>query len=95
MSLVYISIRFTPQICYKDKYSCDIFAYAKRGGTKPTWTQERKVCTSFLLEEMLINYKYTMYYLISSVTEIDWNELIKLKKSVMACDKYFCGNVLA
>jgi hypothetical protein len=36
-----------------------------------------------------------MYYLINSVTEIDWNELIKLKKSVMACDKFFCGNVIA
>ena len=36
-----------------------------------------------------------MYCLISSVTEIDWNELVKLKKSVMACDKYFCGNVIA
>ena len=29
------------------------------------------------------------------MTEIDWNELVKLKKSVMACDKYFCGNVMA
>jgi hypothetical protein len=29
------------------------------------------------------------------VTEIDWDELIKAKKSVMACDKYFCGNVIA
>ena len=36
-----------------------------------------------------------MYYLVSSVAEIDWNELIKLKRSVMACDKYFCGNVIA
>ena len=29
------------------------------------------------------------------MTEIDWNELIKLKKSVTACDKFFCGNVIA
>jgi hypothetical protein len=29
------------------------------------------------------------------VTEIDWNELVQSKKSVMACDKYFCGNVIA
>jgi hypothetical protein len=29
------------------------------------------------------------------VTDIDWNELIKLKKSVMASDKHFCGNVIA
>jgi hypothetical protein len=55
----------------------------------------RKKTTSFLLELLLVNYKYTMYYLINSVTEIDWNELIKLKKSVMACDKFFCGNVIA
>jgi hypothetical protein len=29
------------------------------------------------------------------VTEIDWNELIQSKKSVMACGKPFCGNVMA
>jgi hypothetical protein len=29
------------------------------------------------------------------MTEIDWNELIQSQKSVMACDKYFCGNVIA
>ena len=29
------------------------------------------------------------------MTDIDWNELIQSKKSVMACDKYFCGNVIA
>jgi hypothetical protein len=31
------------------------------------------------------------------VTEINlnWNELIKLKKSVMACDSNFCGNLIA
>jgi hypothetical protein len=29
------------------------------------------------------------------VTEIDWNELIQSKESVMACDKHFCGNVMA
>jgi hypothetical protein len=59
------------------------------------WVEGRKISTSFLLEVLLVNYKYSIYYLISSVTEIDWNELIKLKKSVMACDKYFCGNVIA
>ena len=26
---------------------------------------------------------------------IDWNELIQSKKSVMALDKHFCGNVIA
>jgi hypothetical protein len=36
-----------------------------------------------------------MSYLIVSVTEIDWNDLIKSKKSVMACDEHFCGNVMA
>ncbi|MFL6357492.1 MAG: hypothetical protein ACJ71C_13165 [Nitrososphaeraceae archaeon] len=29
------------------------------------------------------------------MTGIDWNELIQLKKSVMACDNHFCGNVMA
>lgn len=28
------------------------------------------------------------------MTEIDWNELIRSKKSVRACDKYSCGNVM-
>jgi hypothetical protein len=55
----------------------------------------RKVSASFLLEIILINDKYIIYYLIIGVTEIDWNELIKAKKSVMACDKHFCGNVMA
>jgi hypothetical protein len=32
---------------------------------------------------------------VTEVTEIDWNELIQLKKSVMACDNHFCGNVMA
>jgi hypothetical protein len=27
--------------------------------------------------------------------EIDWNELIQSKKSVRACDKHSCGNVMA
>jgi hypothetical protein len=30
-----------------------------------------------------------------SVTEIDWNELIQSKKSVIVFDKHFCGNVMA
>jgi hypothetical protein len=55
----------------------------------------RKLSASFLLELMLINYKYSNYYSIIGVTGIDWNELIKLKKSVIACDKNFCGNVIA
>jgi hypothetical protein len=29
------------------------------------------------------------------MTEIDWNELIQSKKSVMASDKHSCGNVIA
>ena len=29
------------------------------------------------------------------MTGINWNELIQSKKSVMARDKYFCGNVIA
>ena len=29
------------------------------------------------------------------MTEINWSELIKSKKSVVACDKYFYGNVIA
>src|ERR687891_27648 len=57
--------------------------------------EDRKVATTFLLEAILINYKYIIRYLIISVTEIDWNDLIKSKKSVMAVDKHFCGNVIA
>ena len=40
----------------------------------PHGQKKGKISSSCLLEEMLINYKYTMYYMISSVTEIDWNE---------------------
>jgi hypothetical protein len=29
------------------------------------------------------------------MAEIDWNELIQSKKSVRACDKHSCGNVMA
>jgi hypothetical protein len=29
------------------------------------------------------------------MTEIDWGELIKLKKSLTACDEYYRGNVIA
>jgi hypothetical protein len=29
------------------------------------------------------------------MSEIDWNELIRSKKSVKACDKHSCGNVMA
>ena len=29
------------------------------------------------------------------MTEIDWNELIQSKRSVMASDRQFCGNVIA
>jgi hypothetical protein len=70
---------------------CDCVRLYKESGVE----EDRIVSTSFLLEVILINYKYIIYYLIISVTEIDWNELIQSKKSVMACDKHFCGNVMA